>query len=148
MNLISMALLSGLRLSQFEPSHDAGQPCGLRLQAFGGGGTLFDQRGVLLRHTFEVVDRAVDLADAAALLGRINSIHEVWHHEQLQARGRWTQVDSPVGKIPALLPPGVPSIDHAKMQAVPDVGEHTEAILNELEYDADGIHALREAGAI
>jgi len=79
---------------------------------------------------------------------RINSIHEVWRHEQLRARGRWTQVDSPVGKIPALLPPGVPSIDHAKMQAVPDVGEHTEAILGELGYDAEAIHALREAGAI
>lgn len=93
----------------------------------------------------EVLER---LDGAQIANARINSIHEVWHHEQLQARGRWTQVDSPVGKIPALLPPGVPSVDHAKMQAVPDVGEHTEAILNELEYDADGIHALREAGAI
>jgi hypothetical protein len=37
----------------------------LLLQALGGGGRLFDQRGVLLRHLVELRDGLVDLADAA-----------------------------------------------------------------------------------
>ncbi len=44
------------------------QPDRLLLQALGGGGGLFDQRGVLLRHLVELGDRRVHLADAVALL--------------------------------------------------------------------------------
>jgi len=73
---------------------------------------------------------------------------DVWAHPQLAARGRWTEVDSPVGAIPALLPPGF-SAEHApRMDAVPGLGQHTEAILGELHYDAARIAALRQAGAI
>src|SRR5262249_47543828 len=37
----------------------------------------------------------------------VNDMHDVWAHPQLRARGRWVEVDSPSGKIPALLPPGL-----------------------------------------
>ena len=57
---------------------------------------------------------------------------------QRAARGRWKQIDSPVGPLPALLPPGVSDVFDYRMDAIPEVGEHTEAILRELGFaDAD-----------
>ena len=53
----------------------------------------------------------------------------LWAHPQLAARGRWVDVSSPIGPIPALLPPGRPD---ARMDAIPALGEHTDAILAEL----------------
>ena len=37
---------------------------------------------------------------------RVNTMHDVWAHPQLKARGRWREVGSPAGPLPALLPPG------------------------------------------
>jgi crotonobetainyl-CoA:carnitine CoA-transferase CaiB-like acyl-CoA transferase len=63
---------------------------------------------------------------------QINSMAQVWHHEQLKARGVWSSVDSSVGPLPALLPPGrIDSFDY-KMERVPEVGEHNQSILREL----------------
>jgi crotonobetainyl-CoA:carnitine CoA-transferase CaiB-like acyl-CoA transferase len=53
---------------------------------------------------------------------------DVWAHPQLAARERWRTVDTPAGQIPALLPPGMTD---ARMDPVPAVGEHTDAILAE-----------------
>lgn len=93
----------------------------------------------------EVVAR---LDEAQIANARVNTMGDVWAHPQLAARGRWTEVESPVGAIPALLPPGF-SAEHApRMDAVPALGQHTEAILGELHYDAARIAALRQTGAI
>jgi len=87
--------------------------------------------------------------DAARIANaRINDMHEVWQHPQLAARGRWTEVATPAGPIPALLPPGSNSDFTPRMDAVPALGEHTEAILGELGCDAAAISALRAAGAV
>lgn len=68
----------------------------------------------------------------------MNSMQQVWNHSQLKARDRWTEIDSPTGKIKAMLPPGMPESFEPRMDAVPGVGEHTDAILGELGYgDAD-----------
>ncbi|MBM3398415.1 MAG: CoA transferase, partial [Betaproteobacteria bacterium] len=53
-------------------------------------------------------------------------------HPQLRARQRWTQVGSPAGELPALLPPGRQSAFDYRMDPIPRVGEHTQAILKEL----------------
>ena len=53
-------------------------------------------------------------------------------HPQLQARGRWREVDTPAGPLPALLPPGSWDEGDPRMDAVPALGEHTDAILAEL----------------
>lgn len=37
---------------------------------------------------------------------QVKNMQGVWHHEQLRARVRWTEVETPNGKIPVLLPPG------------------------------------------
>jgi itaconate CoA-transferase len=41
-------------------------------------------------------------------------------------------VQSPAGEIPALLPPGRNSSFEYRMDAIPRIGEHSEAILREL----------------
>jgi crotonobetainyl-CoA:carnitine CoA-transferase CaiB-like acyl-CoA transferase len=57
-------------------------------------------------------------------------------------------VDTPAGAVPALLPPGRSNRYQPRMDPVPAVGQHTEAILRGLgRTDAD-IAALRAAGAI
>ncbi|KAI1340445.1 CoA-transferase family III [Xylariaceae sp. FL0016] len=62
----------------------------------------------------------------------VKDLDGLWKHEQLKARGRWTEVDTPKGKITALLPPGVVDVDSVRMDKVPEIGEHNEAILAEL----------------
>jgi itaconate CoA-transferase len=85
------------------------------------------------------------LDDAQIANARVNDMHDLWEHPQLKARARWLEVDSPAGRIPTLLPPGM---NAAKMDAVPSLGEHTSAILMELGYDEAALKQLRAAGAI
>ena len=93
--------------------------------------------------------QVVERLDAAQIgNARMNEMHEVWDHEQLRARNRWREVDSPAGKIRALLPPGVPQNFDPCMDAIPAVGQHTDAILGELGYAKARIDALRTGGTI
>ncbi len=93
----------------------------------------------------EVVQRleAAQIANA-----QVNTMAEVWAHPQLRARKRWTSVQTPVGEVPALLPPGSWSRGAPRMDAVPALGQHTDALLEGLGYDADQIAALRAQGAV
>ncbi|UIF91293.1 CaiB/BaiF CoA-transferase family protein [Cupriavidus sp. UYPR2.512] len=90
----------------------------------------------------EVVDR---LEGARIANARVNTIADVWDHPQLAARQRWRQVDTPVGPVPALLPPGM---TEARMDPIPSLGASTDAILAELGQTADQIAALRSSGAV
>jgi itaconate CoA-transferase len=96
--------------------------------------------------TAEQVVARLDAADIAN--ARMNTPLEVWEHPQLQARERWREIDTPAGRIPALLPPVTLSGGEARMGAVPAVGEHTDRILAELGYSAADIAALRAAKAV
>ena len=69
-------------------------------------------------------------------------------HPQLRARGRYRQVESPAGGLEALLPPGTNSSFDYRMDPIPDVGQHTDAILRELGRGDAEIARLRQAGAI
>jgi itaconate CoA-transferase len=93
----------------------------------------------------QVVQR---LEDAQIANARVNDMHDVWQHPQLKARGRWTQVPTPGGPIPALLPPGKTQAFEPRMDAVPGLGQHTEAILGELGWPHDSVADLRQAGVI
>jgi crotonobetainyl-CoA:carnitine CoA-transferase CaiB-like acyl-CoA transferase len=77
---------------------------------------------------------------------RLNTMHEVWQHPQLKARDRWREVGTPAGPVPALLPPG--SRTDVRMDPVPALGEHTDAVLTELGYDAAEITALHDSAAV
>jgi crotonobetainyl-CoA:carnitine CoA-transferase CaiB-like acyl-CoA transferase len=74
------------------------------------------------------------LDGAAIANASVNDMQGVWNHPQLKARKRWTEVDTPAGRVPALLPPGMGGVGgvQARMDAVPGVGQHNEAILAEL----------------
>ncbi|MFL6624740.1 MAG: CaiB/BaiF CoA transferase family protein [Sulfurifustis sp.] len=88
----------------------------------------------------EVVAR---LDDAQIANARMNDMHDLWSHPQLKARGRWREVESPAGPLPALRPPGLPDGVAPRMAPIPAVGQHTDAILAELGYDAARVAQLR-----
>ena len=93
----------------------------------------------------EVISR---LDSAQIANARMNDMPDVWSHPQLKERNRWVNVDSPAGSIPALLPPGVSTASDVRLDAVPALGQHTEALLNELGFSTDAIRELREAAVI
>ncbi|MGA8260034.1 MAG: CaiB/BaiF CoA-transferase family protein [Arenicellales bacterium] len=87
--------------------------------------------------------------DAAGIANaRVNDMHDVWRHAQLLARHRWMDVDTPVGAVPMLLPPGAPQAFTPRMGPVPGLGEHTEDILREMGFGNAVIDRLRSDGAI
>lgn len=88
------------------------------------------------------------LDDAGIANARMNDMHQVWEHAQLAARQRWVDIDTPAGPVPALLPPGAPGAFEPRMDAVPDLGQHTEGILRELGYDDAVIERLRAQQAV
>jgi crotonobetainyl-CoA:carnitine CoA-transferase CaiB-like acyl-CoA transferase len=92
------------------------------------------------------VEARLDQAQIAN--ARMNDMAGVWAHPQLKARQRWQQVGSPAGDIPALLPPGRNNRYDYRMDPVPAVGEHTEAILRELGLDDAAVQALRQDQSI
>ena len=88
-----------------------------------------------------VLELIVRLDQAAIANAQVNDMRQVWDHPQLKARDRWAMVDTPAGPIPALLPPGQSAADHPRMDPVPAVGQHNDAIRREL-----GLDALPKAG--
>jgi itaconate CoA-transferase len=88
------------------------------------------------------------LDEAQIANARMNDMAGLWAHPQLAARGRWSEVGTPAGPVPALLPPGrIDSFDY-RMDPVPAVGEHTAAILREVGRSDAQIAELRRSGAI
>ena len=93
-------------------------------------------------------EELVQRLDAAQIANaRVNDMREVWDHPQLRARGRWKEVSTSAGRIAAPLPPGLAD-GEARMDRIPALGEHTEAILAELGLSPAQIAALSSAKAI
>ncbi len=95
--------------------------------------------------TAEVCER---LDQAPIANARMNDMDGLWAHPQLAARQRWQTVGSPAGDIPALLPPGKNSAFTYRMDPIPKLGAHTEAILKSLGHSAEDIANLRAKKAI
>jgi len=93
----------------------------------------------------QVVER---LEEAQIANARVNTMHDVWEHPQLKARGLWTDVPTPNGSMPALLPPGRSNAYEPRMDAVPALGQHTKAILMELGWSAEEVESLKREGAV
>lgn len=106
---------------------------------------------VLILAVFSTLTAAqvIERLEAARIANaRMNTMAEVWAHPQLQARGRVQQVDTPEGPLDALLPPGAHSSFDYRMDPIPAVGEHTEAILRSLGRGDGHLAALRASKAI
>ena len=103
-----------------------------------------DRPALALLHTTAGLGNAV----GALATARVNSAADLWQHPQLQARARWVQVDSPAGPLPALLPPGSNNRYAPRMDAVPALGQHTQALLEELGFGAGEIEGWRREGVI
>ena len=79
---------------------------------------------------------------------RLNTMADVWQHEQLLARGRLAEVASPTGPMPVFRPPALPASFEPQLGSIPAVGAHTDALLDELGYTPDEIAALHASGAV
>jgi len=88
------------------------------------------------------------LEEAQIANARVNDMQGVWEHPQLKARDGWREVESPSGKLPALLPPARNAAFEPRMDAVPGLGEHTGAILGELGFSDEAVEQLRADGVI
>lgn len=76
---------------------------------------------------------------------RRRDLPDVLAHPQLTARDRFAEVATPAGAIRATLPPITVPGRAPRMDPVPALGEHTDAVLAEFGFDAD---ALRRQGAV
>ncbi|WP_068083394.1 CaiB/BaiF CoA transferase family protein [Novosphingobium rosa] len=88
--------------------------------------------GALIARVFSQLPRqtVVDRLDEARIANaNVNDMAGLWNHPQLAARNRWVDVETPAGRVPALLPPGQ---KEARMDPIPALGAHTQAILREL----------------
>jgi crotonobetainyl-CoA:carnitine CoA-transferase CaiB-like acyl-CoA transferase len=74
-----------------------------------------------------------DLADAAGIgNSRLNGVRDLAEHPQLADRGRWREVDTPVGRVPALLPPALGRGWTVPDRPVPALGADTDRIRAEV----------------
>jgi crotonobetainyl-CoA:carnitine CoA-transferase CaiB-like acyl-CoA transferase len=96
--------------------------------------------------TAEQVVQRLDAADIAN--AKLNDVTDLIDHPQLAARDRWAEVSSPAGPIRVLRPPVTMGGVDERMDPIPAVGEHTDAILQELGYDGAYIERLRAEGAV
>ncbi|WP_409314391.1 CaiB/BaiF CoA transferase family protein [Pseudomonas putida] len=105
----------------------------------------------IIVETFSVlnIDEVIARLETAQIANaKVNDMKGVWEHPQLKARERWVQVGSPAGEMPALLPPGASSAFTVRMDAIPALGEHTDAILRSLGRTEAQIEALHATGAV
>jgi itaconate CoA-transferase len=91
----------------------------------------------------------IALLEAASIANAsVNSVEGLREHPQLRARARWTEVDSPAGPLPALLPPPLSDAYAPAMGNIPALGEHTDGVLAWIGYSKPEIEALRASGLI
>jgi itaconate CoA-transferase len=93
----------------------------------------------------ELVER---LESAGIACARMNSVGEFLDHPQLADRDVWREIGSTAGPLRAMIPPVRMEGVEPAMGAVPALGQHTDAILEELEVAPDTIAAWRKEGAI
>jgi itaconate CoA-transferase len=101
----------------------------------------------IIHAAFATLDAEAVVArlDAAGIANaRVRDMAELWAHPQLAARDRWRDVGSPAGPLRALLAPA----GGDRMDPIPALGEHTDAILAELGHSASDIAGLRAQGCV
>ncbi|MBF0672483.1 MAG: CoA transferase [Salinibacterium sp.] len=78
------------------------------------------------------VDAVAEKLESAGIANALlRDLHALAEHPQLEARGRWRDYESPAGTLRALMPPATFVGAEPVMGAVPEVGQHTDAVLAE-----------------
>jgi len=91
----------------------------------------------------------IALLDGASIANAsVNSLEGLRAHPQLSARGRWAEIASPAGPLPALRPPPLSDAYTPAMGGIPALGAHTDQVLAWLGYGEHEIAALRAGGLI
>ncbi len=93
----------------------------------------------------QVIER---LETAQIAYGQMRTVQDFLEHPQLKARERWREVDSPVGPLWALMPPATLEGVEPVFGPIPELGQHTDAILQELGFSTEQIAELRTQGTI
>lgn len=113
---------------------------------FAGNAARVDHRAdldAILTPALRVLSRTelIGKLDTAAIANaELRDMAGLSRHPQLEARGRWRDVDSPVGALRTLTPP-VTADWETRMDPVPAVGAHTARVLAELALPARGTNA-------
>ncbi|WP_173916801.1 CaiB/BaiF CoA-transferase family protein [Halobacillus sp. Marseille-Q1614] len=84
----------------------------------------------------QLIDR---LEESKIANARLNTVHDIMSHPQLNARNRWSEVESPAGKLRALIPPVTFENMNPVMNPIPEIGEHSEKILQEFNCKMDAL---------
>lgn len=98
--------------------------------------------------TLTAADVLTRLDEAQIANAKLRTVEEFVAHPQLKARRRWRHVDSPAGPLDALVPPAIPDDEEPRMDPIPEVGQHTDAILAELGFAPADVRQMRESGAV
>ena len=95
--------------------------------------------------TSELIER---LESARIAWARMNSIAGFLAHPQLTGRDRWRDIGSPAGPLRATIPPVRMDDVEPVMGDVPALGQHTDAILEELGVARQTVAAWRREGVV
>ncbi|KAI5363126.1 Putative CoA-transferase family III [Septoria linicola] len=76
----------------------------------------------------EVLER---LERAGVANAKVRDMEGLRGHDQLAARGKWTEVETEVGRVKALKPAGMADGVEGRMEKIPKIGEHSERIFRE-----------------
>ena len=98
------------------------------------------------RLTLREVEARLEAAQIAN--ARMNSMTQFLEHPQLTGRGRWMEIGSEVGPLKALPPPVAIEGVEPVMGDVPALGQHTDAVLRELGFDAETITRWQKEAVI
>lgn len=96
--------------------------------------------------TLAEVLRRLEGANLAS--ANVNTVRQYLQHPQLAHRDCWRDIETPGGLVRALLPPVRMEGVEARMGAVPALGQHTRAVLEELAFDHDTIAQWAQSGVI
>ena len=95
------------------------------------------------------LEEAVERLEHAGIAhSRTNSVEDLIGHPQHTARGRRQDAGSPVGPLQALAPPIILDGVEPRMDAIPALGQDTDAILTELGYTPQQILSFRQDGVV
>ncbi len=97
----------------------------------------------------QTADEVMDRLDRTQIANaELKDLHAFIQHPQLRQRNRVHKVETPVGAIEALLPPGLPKGVDPVMNPIPEVGEHTESILRELGFQSEAVDTWKKEQVI